>query len=155
MDVAGHLGIAAVRRADLHLHLPWLAIDQFVQRRAPRSRHRHKGFIPALLLRRIERGTEHRELLPQAFKHPLAHRALIASVIAAIVVATTTWTAAAPAEQASAGARALRAVCEELMLQIMYALPEQPQGMKYVFDEAVIMGKRSLFDVKVERRQSA
>jgi len=53
------------------------------------------------------------------------------------------------------GARALRAVCEELMLDLMYALPDQQQGVKYVIDEAVVAGRRSLFEVKTERRRES
>ncbi|MGA2498786.1 MAG: ATP-dependent Clp protease ATP-binding subunit ClpX [Tepidisphaeraceae bacterium] len=53
------------------------------------------------------------------------------------------------------GARALRAVCEEIMLEVMYRLPDQPQGGKYVFDEAVIEGKRSLFTALPERRRES
>jgi ATP-dependent Clp protease ATP-binding subunit ClpX len=55
------------------------------------------------------------------------------------------------------GARALRAVCEEIMLDLMYALPDQPQGIKYVVDEAVVEGRRALFDSSQaqRRRESA
>jgi ATP-dependent Clp protease ATP-binding subunit ClpX len=55
------------------------------------------------------------------------------------------------------GARALRAVCEEIMLDLMYKLPEQSQGGKYVIDESIVEGKRSLFPLKTEtrRRESA
>jgi ATP-dependent Clp protease ATP-binding subunit ClpX len=55
------------------------------------------------------------------------------------------------------GARALRAVCEELMLDLMYRLPDQPAGTKYVMDEAVIDGSKHLFEIKPEtrRRESA
>ena len=34
------------------------------------------------------------------------------------------------------GARALRAVCEEIMLELMYKLPDQAQGGKYIITEA-------------------
>src|SRR5258706_412689 len=58
------------------------------------------------------------------------------------------------------GARALRAVCEEVMLELMYALPEQQQGGKYVINEEIVEGKRHLFELKPEskperRRESA
>jgi len=53
------------------------------------------------------------------------------------------------------GARALRAVCEELMLDIMYALPDQPQGRKYVVTEDVVAGRVSLFDNNSERRRES
>ncbi len=55
------------------------------------------------------------------------------------------------------GARALRAVCEELMLDLMYKLPDQPQGTKYIMDESVVTGQKHLFEIKTEtrRRESA
>ncbi len=56
------------------------------------------------------------------------------------------------------GARALRAVCEEIMLDLMYRLPEEGQGGKYVLSEDVIHGKRNLFEIKPEptrRKESA
>ena len=52
------------------------------------------------------------------------------------------------------GARALRAVCEEIMLDLMYRLPEQ-QGGKYVISEDVVEGRRSLFELKPERRKES
>ncbi len=42
------------------------------------------------------------------------------------------------------GARALRAVCEEVMLDIMYDLPDQPDG-HYVIDEDVVEGRQKVF----------
>ncbi len=46
------------------------------------------------------------------------------------------------------GARALRAVCEEMMLDLMYKLPDHGQGGEYVIDEAIVQGKRTLFEIK-------
>ena len=43
------------------------------------------------------------------------------------------------------GARALRGVMEELMLELMYDLPDQKSGGEYVLDEKVVAGKVSLF----------
>src|SRR6266513_6256869 len=40
------------------------------------------------------------------------------------------------------GARALRAVCEEIMLELMYALPEQQQGGKYIINEEIVQGRQ-------------
>src|SRR4051812_8186416 len=51
------------------------------------------------------------------------------------------------------GARALRAVCEEIMLDLMYRLPEEGQGGKYTISEDVINGKRNLFEIKPETRR--
>jgi ATP-dependent Clp protease ATP-binding subunit ClpX len=53
------------------------------------------------------------------------------------------------------GARALRAVCEEIMLDLMYALPDQAQGLKYIIDEEVVEGRRALFEIKPERRRES
>jgi ATP-dependent Clp protease ATP-binding subunit ClpX len=53
------------------------------------------------------------------------------------------------------GARALRAVCEEMMLDLMYALPEQQQGGKYVITEDVVAGRERLFAIKPERRRDS
>ena len=41
------------------------------------------------------------------------------------------------------GARALRAVCEEIMLELMYLLPEQQQAGKYVINEEIVEGRVS------------
>jgi ATP-dependent Clp protease ATP-binding subunit ClpX len=58
------------------------------------------------------------------------------------------------------GARALRAVCEEIMLDLMYKLPDHGQGGKFVIDESIVEGKKHLFELKPEtkperRRESA
>ena len=52
------------------------------------------------------------------------------------------------------GARALRAVCEEVMLDMMYSLPDQQQGGKYIITEDVVLGRRHLFEPK-RRKESA
>src|SRR5690606_38239233 len=51
------------------------------------------------------------------------------------------------------GARALRAVCEEIMLELMYLLPDQEQGGKYVINEDVVEGRRTLFEIKPPERR--
>jgi ATP-dependent Clp protease ATP-binding subunit ClpX len=53
------------------------------------------------------------------------------------------------------GARALRAVCEEIMLELMYLLPEQQQAGKYVINEEIVEGRGQLFDFKPERRKES
>jgi ATP-dependent Clp protease ATP-binding subunit ClpX len=53
------------------------------------------------------------------------------------------------------GARALRAVCEELMLELMYRLPDQRQGGKFVIDEDIVEGRRNLVDLMPERRRES
>jgi ATP-dependent Clp protease ATP-binding subunit ClpX len=51
------------------------------------------------------------------------------------------------------GARALRAVCEEIMLDLMYRLPDQQQGGKYIVNEAVVNGTQSLFEIKPDKTE--
>ena len=55
------------------------------------------------------------------------------------------------------GARALRAVCEEIMLELMYKLPDQTQGGKYIVNEDVVEGRHNLFEIKppIERRKES
>ncbi|MCE5341233.1 MAG: ATP-dependent Clp protease ATP-binding subunit ClpX [Planctomycetaceae bacterium] len=44
------------------------------------------------------------------------------------------------------GARALRALTEELMIDLMYRLPEEPKPGKYVLTKDVVEGKEDLFE---------
>jgi ATP-dependent Clp protease ATP-binding subunit ClpX len=53
------------------------------------------------------------------------------------------------------GARALRAVCEEIMLDLMYRLPDQQHGNKYLITEEVVEGREHLFELKPERRKES
>jgi ATP-dependent Clp protease ATP-binding subunit ClpX len=56
------------------------------------------------------------------------------------------------------GARALRAVCEEIMLDLMYRLPDQQQGKKYVINEAAVLSRGSAVELMPEntrKRESA
>jgi ATP-dependent Clp protease ATP-binding subunit ClpX len=53
------------------------------------------------------------------------------------------------------GARALRAVCEEIMLDLMYRLPEQQPGGKYQINGDVVEGRESLFNLRPERRKES
>ena len=43
------------------------------------------------------------------------------------------------------GARALRGICEELMVDLMYNLPEQPKPGKYVVTKEIVEGQQDLF----------
>jgi len=43
------------------------------------------------------------------------------------------------------GARGLRSIIEDVMLDIMYELPEQPAGSKWMINDEVISGKQKLF----------
>jgi ATP-dependent Clp protease ATP-binding subunit ClpX len=54
------------------------------------------------------------------------------------------------------GARALRAVMEEVMLDLMYELPEhRHEGAEYLVDERAIERKGSLMDLRVNRKEIA
>jgi len=54
------------------------------------------------------------------------------------------------------GARALRALTEELMIDMMYRLPEEPKPGKYVITKDIVEGNANLFDSdKNSRRESA
>jgi ATP-dependent Clp protease ATP-binding subunit ClpX len=53
------------------------------------------------------------------------------------------------------GARALRGVLEEMMLDVMYRLPEEGNNGKYVVNEDVVNGKVDLFSQRTLRKESA
>ncbi|MBX3367741.1 MAG: ATP-dependent Clp protease ATP-binding subunit ClpX [Phycisphaeraceae bacterium] len=54
------------------------------------------------------------------------------------------------------GARALRAVMEELMLDLMYELPDmENEGAHYVIDGDDVVSRRSLKELRVQRKESA
>ena len=53
------------------------------------------------------------------------------------------------------GARGLRSIIEEAMLDIMYELPDQQAGSAYVIDDAVIEGRSQLFQMPEPRPKSA
>ena len=53
------------------------------------------------------------------------------------------------------GARGLRAVLEEVMLDIMFELPDQPQGTTYVVNEAIVEGRDKLFPLTEPKTKSA
>jgi ATP-dependent Clp protease ATP-binding subunit ClpX len=46
------------------------------------------------------------------------------------------------------GARALRAITEELMVDLMYQLPEEQKGAKYTINRDIVEGKAELFTAK-------
>jgi ATP-dependent Clp protease ATP-binding subunit ClpX len=54
------------------------------------------------------------------------------------------------------GARALRAVMEEIMLPLMYELPDQNnQGIEYILDERAVQEKLTLSQIRARRKESA
>lgn len=54
------------------------------------------------------------------------------------------------------GARALRAIIEELMIDLMYELPEQPKGTRYLISDDIVDGKVGLDAArKTTKKESA
>jgi ATP-dependent Clp protease ATP-binding subunit ClpX len=53
------------------------------------------------------------------------------------------------------GARALRSITEELMVDLMYRLPEESKPAKYVITEDVIEGKADLFSAKRKAKKES
>ncbi|MGO8749306.1 MAG: ATP-dependent Clp protease ATP-binding subunit ClpX [Thermoguttaceae bacterium] len=53
------------------------------------------------------------------------------------------------------GARGLRAIVEEIMLDIMYELPEQPAGVEYVVTKEVVQGRERLFPLSEAKHKIA
>ncbi len=54
------------------------------------------------------------------------------------------------------GARALRSIAEELMVDLMYQLPEEPKPAKYVITRDIVEGKAELVTAKQpEKKESA
>ncbi len=60
------------------------------------------------------------------------------------------------ARKRDTGARALRGVLEELMLDMMYELPDHDNaGAEYIIDERAASGRPSLNQIKLPRKESA
>ena len=53
------------------------------------------------------------------------------------------------------GARALRAITEELMIDLMYQLPEEPKPTKYVITRDIVEGKAELFTAKQKAKKES
>ena len=54
------------------------------------------------------------------------------------------------------GARALRSVLEEVMLELMYELPDhKSKGAKYILDADVVEGRKGLDDMREAVKESA
>lgn len=64
-------------------------------------------------------------------------------------------TLAKKAIERDTGARALRSVAEELMLDVMYELPEQKRGKKYTVTEDIVQGKQPFFSELDIKKESA
>ena len=52
------------------------------------------------------------------------------------------------------GARALRTIVEELMLQIMFELPDQPAGTQYLITEDIVYGRQPAIPVRAEAKSA-
>jgi ATP-dependent Clp protease ATP-binding subunit ClpX len=52
------------------------------------------------------------------------------------------------------GARGLRSIIENVMLEVMFELPDQPRGSKYMIDESIVRGERSLFPKMPESKSA-
>jgi ATP-dependent Clp protease ATP-binding subunit ClpX len=50
------------------------------------------------------------------------------------------------AQERETGARGLRSIIEQVMLDIMFDLPEQPRGSRYVITDDIVHGKKSVFE---------
>jgi ATP-dependent Clp protease ATP-binding subunit ClpX len=53
------------------------------------------------------------------------------------------------------GARGLRSIVEHVMTDIMFELPDQPKGSKYVIDSDVVHGRRNLIPLPEPMQKSA
>ena len=53
------------------------------------------------------------------------------------------------------GARALRAIMEDLMLDIMYQLPEEEEGGEYIVSEDVVTGDMDMFNSNAKARKES
>ncbi len=59
------------------------------------------------------------------------------------------------AQSRGTGARGLRSIIEDVMLDIMYELPDQSEESAYVIDEAIVEGRDQLFQIPNPRTKSA
>jgi ATP-dependent Clp protease ATP-binding subunit ClpX len=53
------------------------------------------------------------------------------------------------------GARGLRSIIEQVMLDIMFDLPDQPAGHQYTISEEVVEGREKMFGVPKKKHKSA
>lgn len=53
------------------------------------------------------------------------------------------------------GARGLRSIVEEVMLDVMYELPDQAEGTKYLIDDDAIEGRKQVFKLAPAQTKSA
>ncbi len=53
------------------------------------------------------------------------------------------------------GARGLRSIVEHVMVDIMFELPDQAKGTKYVIDQDIVLGRKPLFHMPEPMQKSA
>jgi ATP-dependent Clp protease ATP-binding subunit ClpX len=52
------------------------------------------------------------------------------------------------------GARGLRSIVEDVMMDVMYELPDMEHKGKYVISQDVVLGKRKLFEKKPGKKSA-
>ena len=57
--------------------------------------------------------------------------------------------------KADTGARGLRSIIEDVMLDILFELPEQEPGATYMINEDVVAGNQALFSMPEPKNKSA
>jgi ATP-dependent Clp protease ATP-binding subunit ClpX len=58
------------------------------------------------------------------------------------------------AQERETGARGLRSIIEHVMLDIMFDLPDQPRGSRYVISEDIVSGNKPLFGEKPQTKSA-
>jgi ATP-dependent Clp protease ATP-binding subunit ClpX len=58
------------------------------------------------------------------------------------------------AQERETGARGLRSIIEHVMLDIMFDLPEQPRGSRYVITDEIVHGKKPLFSEQPQTKSA-
>jgi ATP-dependent Clp protease ATP-binding subunit ClpX len=59
------------------------------------------------------------------------------------------------AAERETGARGLRSIIENVMLDIMFELPDQPRGNRYVVTDDIVEGRAKLFSEEPPATKSA
>ncbi len=62
---------------------------------------------------------------------------------------------ASRAAERQTGARGLRSIIEDVMLDIMFELPDQPRGSQYVITDAIVEGREKMFNDDTPQSKSA
>ena len=62
---------------------------------------------------------------------------------------------ASKAQVKETGARGLRSIIEEVMLDIMFDLPEHGRGSRYMITKDVVEGRKPMFPIAEPKNKSA